>query len=76
MHGTRYLFQVSIAILRLVQDDLLMMDLSGINDYLKSFKEDEKIAYQSGGSLAAIGSSRLPPYEKIIAESLKVKLDE
>lgn len=52
------------------------MDLSGINDYLKSFKDDEKVAYQGSSSVAALSSSHLPPYEKIIEESLKVKLPE
>jgi len=38
------------------------MDLSGINDYLKAFKDE--------------GETLLPPFEKIIEESLKVKLNE
>jgi hypothetical protein len=46
----------------------------GINDYLKSFKDDEKVAYQ--GLSASISKSLLPPIEKIIEESLQVKLNE
>ena len=42
------------------------MDLSGINDYFKSFKDDE----------ASMKSKLLPPTEKIIEESFKVKLNE
>jgi ABC-type uncharacterized transport system substrate-binding protein len=56
---------VSIAILKLIQHDLLQLDLSGINDYLKSFKDDEKVAYQ-GVSAASLGKSLLPPHELII----------
>lgn len=74
MYGTHYIFQVSIAILRLIQHDLLQLDLSGINDYLKSFKDDEKLAYQVGAAFSS--KSMLPPYERIIEESLKVKLNE
>lgn len=61
MHGTHYLFQASIAILRLVESDLLQLDLSGINDYLKAFKD---------------APGFLPSADAIIKESLKVKLDE
>jgi hypothetical protein len=76
VYGTRYLFQVSIAILRLIQNDLVQMDLSGINDYLKSFKDDEKVAYQGLSANSAIGRQLLPPIETIIEESLKVKLND
>ena len=47
------------------------MDLSGINDYLKSFKEDEKVTGANSGT-----RSLLPPIESIIRESLLIKLDE
>ena len=76
MFGTHYIFQVSIAILRLIQYDLVQLDLSGINDYLKSFKEDEKAAFQGASSGGGVGKSKLPPIETIIEESFKVKLNE
>lgn len=65
VHGTRYVFQVSIAILRLIQQDLLQLDIQGVNDYFKSFKDDDQL----NGKL-------LPPTEQIISESFKVKLNE
>jgi len=41
------------------------LDLSGVNDYFKSFKDDE------------FGKSKnLPPIETIISESLKIKISE
>lgn len=48
--------------------------MQGVNDYLKSFKDDEKVAYQ--GLSAKVSKSLLPPVEKIIEESLKVRLNE
>jgi hypothetical protein len=66
VYGTRYIFQVSIAILRLTQHDLIHLDISDVNDYFKSFKDDE-----TGKS-----SKLLPPFEVIISESYKVKIDD
>jgi hypothetical protein len=45
---------------------LLQLDLSGINDYFKSFKDDES---------AVVKNKLLPPIEVIIEESLKIKLN-
>lgn len=64
--GTRYIFQVSIAVLRLTQHDLINLDISDVNDYFKSFKDDD-----SGKS-----SKLLPSFETIISESYKVKINE
>ena len=41
VHGSIYIFKVAIAILQLVEEDLLKLDMAGINDYFKSFKEDD-----------------------------------
>ena len=65
VHGTYFLFNVAIAILKLTEKDLLSLDMGGINDYFKSFKGEE-------GTLNAL----LPSYETIIAESLKVRIAE
>jgi hypothetical protein len=77
VYGTRYIFQVSLAILKLIEDDLLQLDLSGINDYFKSFKDDDNhqtASPQAGAPFAH--KSLLPPIETIISESLKIKLNE
>ena len=42
------------------------LDISGVNEYFKGFKDDE-----SNGA-----GENLPPVETIIAESLKVKINE
>lgn len=67
VYGPRYLFKVTIAILKLVQDHLFSEDISGVNEFFKTFKDEEG----SGGS-----SKNLPEFEKIIKESLKVKISE
>ncbi len=41
VYGTRYIFKVTIAILKLTEADLLQLDISGINDYFRSFKDEE-----------------------------------
>ena len=65
VHGTSYLFRVTIAILKLTQDDLLRLDISGINDYFRALKEESN------------GPNRvMPEIETIIKESLKIKLNE
>ena len=46
VYGSIYIFQVSLAILKLLEEPLMERDLDGINKYLKSFKKDELAAYQ------------------------------
>jgi hypothetical protein len=41
IYGTRYLFKVSIAILKLVEHDLLQQDIQKINDYFKAFRDED-----------------------------------
>jgi len=40
-HGTVYIFKVAIAILKLIEPEIIKLDLSKINDVFKSFKDDE-----------------------------------
>jgi len=40
VHGSIYIFKVSIAILKLVKDDLLELDMQGVNDFFKDFKNE------------------------------------
>jgi hypothetical protein len=59
------MFKVSIAILKLCHNDLMVLDISGINDYFKAFKDDES------------GTSKiLAPIETIIQEALKVRIND
>jgi len=65
VHGTKYFFRVTIAILQLIEGDLLQLDISGINDYFRSFKEEE-----------SNNNKLLPDIEVIIKESFKVKISD
>ena len=59
--GTKFFFKAALAILRLVESELLVLDFSEINEYFKSFN-DTKSQYKL-----------LPDYEKIITEAHKFK---
>lgn len=59
------MFRVTIAILRLIQNDLFELDISGVNEYFKAFKDQDDSV---GGNL--------PPFETIISESLKIKIND
>ena len=39
-HGTKFLFQMSLAVLMLIEDKMYRLGLSEINDYFKLFKEE------------------------------------
>ena len=53
------MFQVALAILKLVQHHLLELDFGEINEYFKTFKDEEDT-----------GSYKLlPDFEKIISEA-------
>lgn len=41
VYGTKFILQASIAILKLIEDDLLQISFSDINEYLKHLKEEE-----------------------------------
>jgi hypothetical protein len=66
VHGTPYLFQVTLAVLSLLSDTLLQMDMSEINNVFKSFRDDELAGKE--GSQAC---NYLPPDDLIISESYK-----
>jgi hypothetical protein len=74
VHGTRYLFRVTIAILKLAEEDLLHLDISGINEYFKAFKDDENPAGSGGANYQP--HKLLPDHETIIKESLKIKISD
>jgi hypothetical protein len=66
VHGTHYLFKVTIAILKLIESDLLQLDISDINDYFRAFKDED----------SSQSRKLLPDFEVIIKESLKVRIQE
>ena len=62
-YGTSYLFKIILAILTLLEPELLELDDQRINDYLRTFNTDED------GNQA-----NLPQIEVIIEESFKIKV--
>mmetsp|Transcript_36897 Transcript_36897/g.35626 ORF Transcript_36897/g.35626 Transcript_36897/m.35626 type:complete len:105 (-) Transcript_36897:169-483(-) len=78
VYGTRYLFSVTIALLKLIEPDLLKLDLTGINEYFQSLKYEEQGwgQQQRSGQKNSGAQDRnlLPPIEDIIKESLKIKI--
>ena len=64
--GTKFMFQVALAILKLVQHHLLDLDCGEINEYFKTFKDEEDSGQYK----------LLPDFEKIISEAYKIKLTD
>jgi len=62
------MFKFALAVLKFVQYDLIRLDLQGVNDFFRLFKEDE----DNGLTKAKV----LPETEVLITESLKIKLSE
>jgi hypothetical protein len=50
----------------LTEHELLKLDLQGVNDYFKAFRDDDWDIY----------SPLLPPIETIIKESYKIKIND
>ena len=64
--GTKFMFMVALAILKLVQHELLELDFGEINEYFKTFKDQEDTG----------AFKLLPDFEKIISEAYKIKLTD
>lgn len=64
--GTRYLFKATLAILKLLESELLKLDMQQVNDYFRAFRDEDKDTY----------SKLLPEIETIIKESYKVKIND
>ena len=62
--GTKFFFKVTLAILKLVESELMKLDFSEINEYFKSFNEKDS-QYKL-----------LPDYEVIIKEAEKFKITD
>lgn len=63
--GTHFLFSVSLAILNLIQDELLALDFSEINEYFKQLK---------GEGEGDCAYTLLPDFEKIIQQAKKISI--
>lgn len=62
--GTKFFFKAALAILKLVQNELIELDFSEINEYFKSFNEKNS------------QFKLLPDYEKIIDEAHRFKITD
>lgn len=62
--GTKFFFKVALAILRLVKDDLMTLEMTDINEFFKRFIDSDP------------SYPLLPDYEKIIQEAYKFKITD
>ena len=62
--GTKFFFKVALAILRLVEGDLLQLEMTDINEFFKRFIDSDP------------SYPLLPDYEKIIQEANKFKITD
>lgn len=62
--GTKFFYKAALAILKLVENELIGLDFSEINEYFKSFNEKNS------------QFKLLPDYEKIITEAYKFKITD
>ena len=60
--GTKFFFKVSLAILKLIEHDLIELDFTEMNEYFKKFKDEDGVGY-----------NLLPNFELIITEAYKFK---
>ena len=63
--GTRFIFNVSLAILKILKDKLLRLDFCEIDELLKRLKDDEHLDQRI-----------LPNYEKIIEEAQQIDIKD
>ena len=61
--GTKFLFQISLAILFLAAEELLELDFGGINDYFKALQDDNE-------------NKLMSDVELIIAKAYTIKIDD
>ena len=61
--GTKFLLQVSLALVSLASDELLALDFGGINEYFKGIQEDENHALMND-------------IERVISKAYTIKLDD
>ena len=62
--GTKFFFKVALAILRLVEGDLLQLEMTDINEFFKRFIDSDP------------SYPLLPDYERIIQEANKFKITD
>ena len=63
--GTKFFFKAALAILRLIESEIIVLEMSEINEYFKSFLDSENSQFKL-----------LPDYEKIITEAHKFKITD
>lgn len=63
--GTRFIFSTALAILKLVENNLLGLNLGDINDFFKQLKDEDESKYRL-----------LPDFEKIIIEAKKINITD
>ena len=56
--GTRFMFNICLAILKLLKDQLIELEFTDINEFLKALKDDGHLS-----------EKLLPPVEQIIEEA-------
>jgi hypothetical protein len=66
-YGTRFILSASLAILKLLETNLLGLDLGGINEYFKKLKDEDA---------ETISLRLLPDFESIIQESKKINITD
>lgn len=63
--GTRFIFNLSLAILHMLKDQLMELDFGDINEFFKALKDDTHLE-----------ESLLPPYESIIENAVRIHITE
>jgi ABC-type siderophore export system fused ATPase/permease subunit len=64
-YGTKFIFNVTLSILKLLKNQLIELEFSEINDFFRELKDDRHL-----------DQKLLPPYETIIAEAQKIFINE
>jgi hypothetical protein len=66
-YGTRFLLSAALAILKLIEKDLLHLGMGEINDYFKSLKDEDPHSQKY---------KLLPDFETIINESKRINITD
>lgn len=63
--GTRFIFNLSLAILGLLKDQLIELDFADINEFFKALKDDTHM-----------NEKLLPPFEDIIEQAVRIHITD
>lgn len=64
-YGTRFIFSAALAILKLVENNLMGLSMGDINDFFKEIKDEDESKYRL-----------LPDFERIITEAKKINITD